>query len=133
MTYPILHGGFSLLLFSVTGLMTGIALYIKIYFYQDFENVYNVMESFKSGGLSPISPDGVKDGLELDDLVRKIDTIFWFFTMGAIIMLSRAAIFTVCASKSKSLCLKGIRMEVLGSLGGTGRDVELSQTTALEK
>ena len=123
-----------MLLFSVTGLMTGIALYIKIDFYQDFENVYNVMESFKSGGLSPISPDGVKDdGLELDDFVRKIDTIFWFFTVGATIMLSRAAIFTVCASKSKSLCLKGIRMEVLGSLGETGGDVELSQTTALEK
>ena len=127
-----------MLLFCVAALMAGISLYIKIDFYKNFENVYNVMESFNAGGLSPISPDGVKEGLELDDLARKMDTIFWFFTVGAIITLSRAAVFAVCASKSKSQCLKGLRMEVLESLGSLGEtketeDVELSQTTVLEK
>ena len=132
MTFPRVHCGLSFLLFCVAALMTGISLYIKIDFSADFENVYNVMESFNSGGLGPISPDGVKEGLELDNSARKIDTIFWFFTVGAIIMLSRAAIFALCASKSKSQCLQGMRMEVIESLTET-EDVELSQTTGLEK
>ena len=126
MTYPIsiVHSGLSLLLFSVAALMAGLCLYIKIGFYQEFENVSNVMESLNSGGLGPISPDGVK-GFELDDSARKIDTIFWFFTVGAIIMLSRAAIFVICATKSKSPCLQGMRMEVIESLPETN-DTELS-------
>ena len=129
MTYPIVHSGLSLLLFSVAALMAGLCLYIKIEFYKEFENVSSVLESLNSGGLGPISPVGVKEGFELEDSVRKIDTIFWFFTVGTMVMLSRALIFAVCASKSKSQCLKGIRMEVIESLG----DVELSQPTALEK
>ena len=129
MTYPIsiVHSGFPLLLFSVAALMAGLCLYIKIEFYQEFENVSNVMQSLNSGGLGPLSPDGVKEGFELDDLARKIDTIFWFFTVGTIILLPRAAVFALYASKSKSQCLKAMRMEVIESLGETG------ETTALEK
>ena len=135
MTNARVHCGLSLLLFCVAALMACISLYSKIGFYKNLENVSNVMESFNSGSLSPISPDGVKEGLELDVLARKIDTTFWFFTVGAIIVLSRAAVFAVCASKSKSQCLKGIRMEVIERLAETKEteDVGLSQTTALEK
>ena len=129
MTDPLVHSCLSLLLFSVAALMAGLCLYIKIEFYKEFENVSNVLESLNSGDLGPISPDGVKEGVELEDSARKIDTIFWFFTVGMMVMLSRALIFAVCASKSKSQCLKGIRMEVIDSL----EDVELSQPTALEK
>ena len=111
------HCFLSLLLFSVAALMVGLGFYIKIKFYKDWKNVHVVMESLISGGSSPMSSDGIEEGLEfLDDSARKVDTIFWFFTVGAILMLSRAAIFAVCAVKSKSQCLKGIRMEVIDSL-----------------
>ena len=121
MTYPvaIVHSGLSLLLFCVAALMASLCLYIKIEFYQEFENVSNVMESLNSGGLGPISPDGVKEGVELEDSARKIDTIFWFFTVGTIILLLRAAVFALYAGKSKSQCLKAMRMEVIESLGET--------------
>ena len=135
MTCPRVHCGLSLLLFCVAALMAGISLHIKIDFDKNFENVYKVMESFNSGDLSPISPEGVKEGLDLDLLARKMDTIFWFFTVGTIVVLSRSAVFAVCASKSNSQCLKVLRMEVIESLEETkGRkDLELSQATALEK
>ena len=64
-----------------------------------------------------MSPHGIEEGLEfLDDSAKKVDTIFWFFSVGAILMLFRAAVFTVCAVKSKTKCLQGIRMEVIESL-----------------
>ena len=104
MTYPIVHSGLSLLLISEAALMAGLCLYIKIGFYKDFEDVHNVVESFNSGDHSPISPGVVKERFKLDDLARKIDTIFWFFIVGTILMLFRAAaIFAVSASKSKSV------------------------------
>ena len=130
------HCVLSLLLFSVAALMVGLGLYIKIKFYKDWKNVHVVMESLISGSSSPMSSDGIEEGLEfLEDSAKKVDTIFWFFTVGAIIVLSRAAVFAVCASKSKSQCLKCIRMEVIERLTETNEteDVELSQTTALEK
>ena len=111
------HCVLSLLLFSVAALMVGQGLYIKIKFYKDWRNVHNVMESSISGGPGPMSPDGIEEGLEfLDDSAKKVDTIFWFFSVGAILMLFRAAMLTVCAIKSKARCLKGIRMEVIESL-----------------
>ena len=116
MTYPIVHSGLTLLLISEAALMAGLCLYIKIGFYKDFEDVHNVVESFNSGDHSPISPGVVKERFKFDDLARKIDTIFWFFIVGTILMLFRAAIFAVSASKSKSRYLKVIRMEVIESL-----------------
>ena len=111
------HCVLPLLLFSVAALMVGLGLYIKIKFHKDWKNVHHVIESFISGGPSPMSSDGTEEELEfLEDSAKKVDTIFWFFTVGAILMLSRAAIFAVCAVQSKSPCLKGIRMEVIESL-----------------
>ena len=132
MTYPRVHCGLSFLLFCVAALMAAISFYIKIDFSGDFENVYNVLESLNSGGLGPISPDGVKEGLELDNSARKIDTIFWFFTVGAIIVLSRAAILALCASKSKSLCLRAIRMEVVESLTNETEDVKVKSSSEVQ-
>lgn len=135
MTRPIVHCGFSLFLFCVAALMASLAVYIKVEFYKDFQNVYNVMESFKSGGLGPISPDGVIEGLELDDLARKIDTMFWFFSVAAIVIISRAVIFAMCASKSESQCLRGIRMEVITCLTEKSetKELELSKKNVIER
>ena len=111
------HRVLSLLLFSVAALMVGQGLYIKIKFYKDWGNVHVILESSISGGSGPMSPDGIEEGLEfLDDSAKKVDTIFWFFSVGAILMLARAAVLTACAVKSKGRCLKGIRMEVIESL-----------------
>ena len=129
------HCVLSLLLFSVAALMVSQGLYIKIKFYKDWGNVHVVLESSISGGSSPMSPDGIEGGLEfLDDSAKKVDTIFWFFTVGAIILFSRAVVFTVCALKSEAKCLKGIRMEVIESLGDVIEDkteaAEISEPTA---
>ena len=118
MRSPILHCVLSLLLFTVAALMVGLDLYIKFGFYKDWKNVHSVMESSISGVFSPMSPEGIREGSEfLEDSAKKVDTIFWFFTVGAFLMVSRAAVVAMCAAKSKSKCLKGIRMEVIESLG----------------
>ena len=101
------HCVLSLLLFSVAALMVCQGLYIKIKFYKDWGNVHHVLGSSISGGSGPMSPHGIEEGLEfLDDSAKKVDTIFWFFTVAAIIVLSRAAVFAVCASKSKSQAIQ---------------------------
>ena len=129
MTRPVVHCGMSYLLFSVGALMICLGLYIKIEFYKDWKNNHNVMESLSSGGVVPISSEGLKEGTDfLGDTAKKMDTIFWFFTVGAIILFSRAVVFTVCALKSEAKCLKGIRMEVIESLG----DVIENKTEAAE-
>ena len=129
MTRPVVHCGMSYLLFSVGALMIGLSLFIKIEFYKDWKNNHNVMESLSSGGVVPISSEGLKEGTDvLGDTAKKMDTIFWFFTVGAIILFSRAVVFAVCALKSEAKCLKGIRMEVIESLG----DVIENKTEAAE-
>ena len=135
MTHPIVHCGLSLFLLCVAVLMAGLSVYIKIEIHKELQNVFNVMESFKSGALGPISPDGLRDGLDLDDLARKIDTMFWFFSVAAIVMISRAVIFAMCASKSESQCLRGIRMEVITCLTEKSetKDLELSKKNVIER
>ena len=129
MTRPTVHCALSLLLFSVGALMVGLCLYIQLDFYKDWDNVHKVLDNMGSGGIVAVVPVGVKEGLEfLDDSARKMDTIFWFFTVGAIILFSRAVVFAVCALKSEARCLKGIRMEVIESLG----DVVENKTEAAE-
>ena len=135
MTRPTIHCGLSLLLFSVGALMVGLCLYIQLDFYKDWDNVHKVLDNMGSGGIVAVVPVGVKEGLEfLDDSARKMDTIFWFFTVGAILMFCRAGVFVVSAAKSEAICLKGIRMEVIESLGETSEnkaeDAEISKPTA---
>ena len=125
MMRPVVHCAMSFLLLSVGALMIGLSLYIKIDFYKNWKDNHNVMESLSSGGVVPISSDGMKEGKDfLDDSAKKMDTIFWFFTVGAILLFSRAVVFAVCALKSEAKCLKVIRMEVIESL------VETSESKA---
>ena len=117
MRFPIVHSVLSLLLITVAAMMAGLGLYIKINFYHDWKNVHQVLKNSMSGGPAPMSSKGVKEGLDfLEDSVKQVDTTFWFFTVGAILMISRAAVFAVCAFKSESRCLKGIRMEIVETL-----------------
>ena len=96
-------------------------------------DVNNVVESIKSDG--PISKVGVGEGSAfLEDSLRKIDTMFWFLTVGTLLLISRSLVFTSCAFKSK--CLNWIRLEIIQTIEKNDKnemkDAELPQESESE-